>query len=180
MAESIPDDRFGDLAVRKGYLSPGQLQEALRIQDELKSQGEKKRLGVVCIERGFITSDQMEDVLGFQALGYISSHKLPAEPAGDPDPPAPKAPAPEKPTAPAVPPKAQKAPKTPGEGSPPAASSASDGSRSSTKPPPSKDSRTRTPTVKVAEKPRRGCFGVLLVAGFLIAAAVLWGARFSP
>lgn len=171
MAESIPDDRFGELAVRKGYLTAGQLQEVLRIQAELKAQGEKKRLGVVCIERGYITSDQMEDVLGLQALGYISSHKLPAEPAGDDDPPSTKPTTQAKPSAP---------PKTPGAGTPPAPAAAPEGPRASPKPPPSKDSRSRAPTVKAAEKPRRGCFGVLLAVAAWVAASVLWGVQLSP
>jgi len=60
--------RFGELLVNHGLITPGQLEEALRIQSRGKG---KKKLGTILCDLGYISERQMVEVLEFQ-LGFPS------------------------------------------------------------------------------------------------------------
>jgi len=56
--------RFGQLAVKMGYLSPGQLKEGLNEQVDDNLAGRPHRnLGVIFVDRGWLTPGQMDEVL---------------------------------------------------------------------------------------------------------------------
>ena len=63
------ENRFGVVAVKGGFITPEQLCEALTTQvlEELK--GNKRRLlGDILHERGYITTDQIDEVLDFMKM----------------------------------------------------------------------------------------------------------------
>lgn len=51
---------MGQVAIRKGYLSQGQLEEAIARQ---KNGSAHRLLGLILLESGFISNDQLIDVL---------------------------------------------------------------------------------------------------------------------
>jgi len=58
-----PRQLFGEIAIRRGHTTPPQLDRALEIQKHLRKRGEKKLIGMVMLERGMITNDQLIDIL---------------------------------------------------------------------------------------------------------------------
>ena len=55
---------FGQLAVRKGYVTPRHVEEALRIQRELSEQsGTRKLIGMIMLEMGVLGTTELIDVL---------------------------------------------------------------------------------------------------------------------
>ncbi|MCX7806173.1 MAG: hypothetical protein N3A38_13430, partial [Planctomycetota bacterium] len=71
MGSPSKGDLFGQIAVAKGLLTAGQIEEALRLQRESAASGAKKRIGEICVERGYLTGEQMEEVLYEQVIKYI-------------------------------------------------------------------------------------------------------------
>lgn len=62
-----PEKRFGSIAVEKGFITPDQLIDALRIQiNQEIITGKHKLIGEILLEKGHITTDQINDVLKFQ------------------------------------------------------------------------------------------------------------------
>jgi hypothetical protein len=62
------EKRFGVWAVEKGYVTPDEVIEALKIQVmEDVEKGKHRPIGVVLLEQGFITTSQLIDVL--EAMG---------------------------------------------------------------------------------------------------------------
>ena len=59
-----PEKRFGLVAIEKGYITPDDLIEALRIQvqDDI-GQGKHQRIGEILVTKGKMTDAQVEDVL---------------------------------------------------------------------------------------------------------------------
>jgi len=69
------EKRFGVLAVEKGYVTPDQVVEALKIQVmEDVEKGKHRPIGVVLLGQGLITTSQLIDVL--EAMGK-SPQELP-------------------------------------------------------------------------------------------------------
>jgi len=75
--------RFGERAVRRGYLTPTQLSECLTIQNVLRGNGIDKMIGVVMQEKGYLTPTQVEEIayeIGGPAAqpikGYLIVDKL--------------------------------------------------------------------------------------------------------
>jgi hypothetical protein len=59
--ERIP---FGEMAVRKGYCTREEVEEALRVQRKLGERGRPRPLiGIILVQHGFITTGQLIDVL---------------------------------------------------------------------------------------------------------------------
>jgi hypothetical protein len=58
-----PRQLFGEIAIRRGHITPQQLDRALEIQKQLRKRSEKKLIGMVMLERGMITNDQLIDIL---------------------------------------------------------------------------------------------------------------------
>ena len=55
---------FGQLAVRKGYVTPAHVEEALRIQRELIEQsGIRKLIGMIMLEMGALGTTELIDVV---------------------------------------------------------------------------------------------------------------------
>ena len=62
------EKRFGILAVEKGFITAGQVIEALKIQVmEDVEKGKHRLIGLILLEQGLISLSQIEDVL--QLLG---------------------------------------------------------------------------------------------------------------
>ena len=60
------DNRFGVVAVKGGFITPEQLTDALTIQVLEELESDKRRLiGEILLEKGYITTDQIEEVLDF-------------------------------------------------------------------------------------------------------------------
>ena len=58
------EKRFGVLAVEKGYVTPDEVIEALKIQVmEDVEKGNHRPIGVILLEKGLITTSQLIDVL---------------------------------------------------------------------------------------------------------------------
>ncbi|MBI2931402.1 MAG: protein kinase [Planctomycetes bacterium] len=61
------DLALGELLVAVGATSSGQVNECLRLQSEMKAQGEPlRRLGELLVEQGIVTSGQIQRVLAYQ------------------------------------------------------------------------------------------------------------------
>lgn len=55
--------RFGVIAVKKGYVSPDQVIDALNVQvREEFSIGKHRRIGVILMEQGYLTTSQVEEI----------------------------------------------------------------------------------------------------------------------
>jgi hypothetical protein len=55
---------FGELAVRKGYCTPKQVEEALRLQRQVEAKGRPRPLtGIIMVQNGFISTGQLIDIL---------------------------------------------------------------------------------------------------------------------
>ena len=60
------ENRFGVVAVKGGFITPEQLTDALTIQVLEELESDKRRLiGEILLEKGYITTDQIEEVLDF-------------------------------------------------------------------------------------------------------------------
>ncbi len=55
-----------------GLLTAEQLEEVLRLQKDSAYAGTKKRIGEICVERGYMREEQIEEVLYEQVMKYIS------------------------------------------------------------------------------------------------------------
>ena len=69
MSEKKFDKRFGMVAIEKGFITSGQLIEALNTQvvEELKG-GNRRLIGQILQDKGYITNLQIDDVLIFMGL----------------------------------------------------------------------------------------------------------------
>lgn len=72
--------RFGEIAVRKGYVTPGDLERALGAQRDV---GRDRLVGEILLERGLLSPWEVEDVLitlADLAAGSTRSGETPCEP----------------------------------------------------------------------------------------------------
>ncbi|MFH1349713.1 MAG: hypothetical protein ABII26_02135 [Pseudomonadota bacterium] len=61
---------FGTIAIKKGYVTGGQLGRAVTLQMREDIEGGQKRLlGEILIEMGYMSTDQVQDVLESQLKG---------------------------------------------------------------------------------------------------------------
>jgi hypothetical protein len=69
MSEKKFDKRFGMVAIEKGFITSGQLIEALNTQvvGELKG-GNRRLIGQILQDKGYITNLQIDEVLIFMGL----------------------------------------------------------------------------------------------------------------
>ena len=59
-----PEDRFGVVAVKSGFITPEQLMDAFTTQVKEELKGAKRRLiGKILYEKGHITMSQIDEVL---------------------------------------------------------------------------------------------------------------------
>lgn len=63
MAKAEP---FGQIAVRMGFVTESQVQVALEIQETMeKTRKERRLLGMIMLEMGMISTDQLIDILRY-------------------------------------------------------------------------------------------------------------------
>jgi hypothetical protein len=68
--------RFGEAAVEAGYIQDGALERALHVQRERDQQGgSHKLLGIILLEMGAISSDQLIEIL--KKMNGSASSRLP-------------------------------------------------------------------------------------------------------
>ena len=60
------ESRIGVLAVRRGYLRPGELRRCVQAQRSLRDSGIALRLGQVMIQRDLISTSQLVELLQLQ------------------------------------------------------------------------------------------------------------------
>lgn len=57
---------FGSIAIKKGYVTKEQVEEALKIQKQLKESGEKHKLiGIIMLELGMLGTTELIDILKY-------------------------------------------------------------------------------------------------------------------
>lgn len=70
---------FGQVAIRKGYVSEPQVQNALAHQRELRERGEKHKLiGLILLEMGALGTTELIDILKILDVAY--THATPRHP----------------------------------------------------------------------------------------------------
>ncbi|MFC1706963.1 hypothetical protein ACFL59_09115 [Planctomycetota bacterium] len=64
MTQGRQDSLFGRIVLLKGYITDGQLLEALNLQRDCRTvTGSEVKLGAILYVRGFMTADQLHEVL---------------------------------------------------------------------------------------------------------------------
>ncbi|MCW8130512.1 MAG: protein kinase [Planctomycetota bacterium] len=64
------DQRLGSLALRKGRITPLDLEAALQTQKELAQKGEYRPLGTILVESGKLSKEGLEEILGEQTKSW--------------------------------------------------------------------------------------------------------------
>jgi hypothetical protein len=62
MTRTLP---FGQIAVNMGYVSSAQVQAALEVQDSLRKTGKGRLIGMIMLEMGMISSEQLIGILKY-------------------------------------------------------------------------------------------------------------------
>jgi hypothetical protein len=74
MAVKKIEKRFGTIAIKKGYITLGQLMDALEVQVQEDLAGKKHRLiGKILYDQGFLTIEQIQRVLA--SMRYYAQSK---------------------------------------------------------------------------------------------------------
>ena len=55
--------KFGEIAVEKGFASQEDVNKALKIQKELRENGEKVLIGIIMLTNEMLTNEQLIDIL---------------------------------------------------------------------------------------------------------------------
>src|SRR5687767_4982517 len=71
---NAPDD-FGSLAVVMGFLTEQQREAVLQLQRALQETGVVKRFGEVCLDRNFLTRDQLAVILRAQGIRVLACRR---------------------------------------------------------------------------------------------------------
>ena len=66
-------EQFGQVAVRLGFATAAQVQAALDVQDSLRKAGRPRLIGMILLEMGVISSQQLIEV-----LKYFDTRSTPA------------------------------------------------------------------------------------------------------
>lgn len=56
---------FGQITIRLGFATSAQVQAALEVQDSLRKAGRPRLIGMIMLEMGMISSEQLIEVLKF-------------------------------------------------------------------------------------------------------------------
>ncbi|MGE0706531.1 MAG: protein kinase [Planctomycetota bacterium] len=70
---SKPTSLFGRIAVKKGLVTPAQLERAVRFQEEIRALGLHKPLGRILVADGILAEGQVETILRLQGLNQRAS-----------------------------------------------------------------------------------------------------------
>ena len=64
--------KFGEIALKKGFITGRQLEQALAEQEQYKAKGwVQKRIGAILLEKGFIEMGEIAETLEEQKKGTI-------------------------------------------------------------------------------------------------------------
>ncbi len=58
---------FGQIALKYGFVTEAQVRDCLRLQAELAGRGERKRLGRIMVDRGFLTGEDVWNIFQIQS-----------------------------------------------------------------------------------------------------------------
>ena len=61
---TITSAKLGEVLVEKGLVDPSVVDEALKVQRELRKKGVRKRIGEILVERGYIDEKDLKEALG--------------------------------------------------------------------------------------------------------------------
>ncbi len=56
---------FGQITIRMGFSTPAQVQAALDVQQSLRQTGKPRLIGMIMLEMGMISSEQLIEVLKY-------------------------------------------------------------------------------------------------------------------
>jgi hypothetical protein len=80
----VPTEPFGQVAIRMGFVTESQVQAALDIQESMqKARKERRLLGMVMLETGMISSEQLIAILKYYDTIGEAGRRLKREAAGD-------------------------------------------------------------------------------------------------
>ncbi len=65
---------FGQVAIHRGHITPMQLEEALEIQKSRSICGSDELIGMVMLDEGIISNEQLIDIL--RCMEMTHSHKM--------------------------------------------------------------------------------------------------------
>ena len=66
---------FGQIATRMGFVSSSQVQAALEVQDSLRRAGNARLIGMIMLEMGMISSEQLIEILKYyETRSTAASH----------------------------------------------------------------------------------------------------------
>jgi len=57
--------KFGEIAVEKGYVTEEDVAAALALQQELAGEGKQELIGIIMLQQGMITNEQLIDILRY-------------------------------------------------------------------------------------------------------------------
>lgn len=77
MPEQEEDELFGEAAVRLGYCTVEDIEEALEEQEQLESEGVSRLIGMILLEKGKLTNDELIDILNKLQKNSSSPRKGP-------------------------------------------------------------------------------------------------------
>ena len=60
------DNLFGKIAITQGHVTPKELLECLAAKDSMRRQGKNVMLGQIMYERGYVTKEQVLQILEHQ------------------------------------------------------------------------------------------------------------------
>ncbi len=78
MAKSEP---FGQITIRMAFATEAQVQAALEVQDALRKAGKPRLIGMIMLEMGMISSEQLIEVLKYYETRSAAESRAP-RPAG--------------------------------------------------------------------------------------------------
>lgn len=56
---------FGQIAIRMGFTTPAKVQAALEVQSSLRQAGKARLIGMIMLDMGMISSEQLIEVLKY-------------------------------------------------------------------------------------------------------------------
>ena len=68
---SPTDNLFGKIAITRGLVTPKELLECLAAKDSLRRQGKNMMLGQIMFERGYLTKEQVVEILDTQKKAIL-------------------------------------------------------------------------------------------------------------
>ena len=74
-------EQFGQITIRMGFATSAQVQAALDVQDSLRKAGKPRLIGMIMLEMGMISSEQLIEILKYYETRSAAESGAP-RPAG--------------------------------------------------------------------------------------------------